>query len=54
MTDQANQPSFLPTPEEIAQKCAEIRRQWSEKERELRTQFIAGESEMEAQLEDDH
>lgn len=53
MSDQVNQPSFLPTPEEIAEKCEEIRQKWSDRERVLRTQVVAEKSELQTQFEDE-
>ena len=53
MTDRVNQPSFLPTPEEIAEKCEEIRQKWSDKEREVRAQVVAEKSKLQTQFEDE-
>ena len=53
VTDRVNQPSFLPTPEEIVEKCEEIRQKWSDKERELRTQVVAGKTEFQIQFKDE-
>ncbi|MCH7750947.1 MAG: hypothetical protein IH898_02160 [Planctomycetes bacterium] len=49
MTYQKRQSLYSPTPEEIERKCAEIRLQWSESEREDRTVFVAEELELSVQ-----
>jgi hypothetical protein len=37
------QPDYLPTPREIAQKCSEIQKSWSDDERYRRTAYVAAE-----------
>ena len=53
MTHQKRQSVYLPTPEEIERKCEEIRSQWDESEREDRAGYVAEESELPVQHEDE-
>ena len=53
MTYQVQQPDYLPTPEEIERKCAEIRSQWDESEQEVRAGSVAKVSELPVQHEDE-
>ena len=44
MNNRWKQPDYLPTPKEIELKCDEIRRRWSERERQRRLRFVVSES----------
>ena len=41
MANRWKQPDYIPTPMEIEQKCEEIRRRWSERERQRRMRFVS-------------
>jgi len=53
MTDRANQPSYLPTPEEIERRCEEIRRRWSDEERQHRSHLWDDDPDHDAQQDDE-
>jgi hypothetical protein len=40
MTNRWKQPDYVPTPNEIEQKCEEIQRSWSDRERRRRMLFV--------------
>jgi hypothetical protein len=44
MANHWKQPDYIPTPKEIEQKCEEIQRRWSERERRRRMLFVASDS----------
>jgi hypothetical protein len=44
MANRWKQPDYIPTPREIEQKCEEIQRRWSERERRRRMLFFASDS----------
>jgi hypothetical protein len=44
MANHWKQPDYIPTPREIEQKCEEIQRRWSERERRRRMLFVASDS----------
>ena len=45
MKNNWKQPDYLPTPKEIEQKCEEIQRRWSERERRRRMRCVVSDSE---------
>jgi hypothetical protein len=53
MFDQVKQPAYLPSPEEIERKCEEIRRKWSDHERQRRMLFVLTKWDATPQFEDE-
>jgi len=51
MTNHWKQPDYMPTLKEIEQKCEEIQRRWSERERRRRMLFVVTDSQCAATAE---
>lgn len=51
MVNRWKQPDYIPTPKEIEQKCEEIQRRWSERERRRRMRIVVSDSACAAPIE---